>query len=73
MVVIAFHRDHEALAEYSDMLRKYKPGLPILLLTDHGVFVPLGILSPSVESGNPAELIHEIARMLGESTRIREL
>ena len=60
-------------AAYSERLRERIPDLPILLLTDYGVFVPRGTLSPSIETGQPDEMIREIASMIAGSTHIREL
>ena len=60
-------------AAYSERLRERKPNLPILLLTDYGVFVPRGTLSPSVETGDAVEMMREIASMIAGSTHIREL
>ncbi len=74
LVVLTLHRKElEGAAAYSERLRKVKPDLPILLLTDHGVFVPRGTLSPQVETGDPGELMREIASMIAGSAHIREL
>jgi hypothetical protein len=73
LVIVALHGDPENAARYSDHLSRVKPKLPILLLTDAGVFVPPGTLSDSIETGNPAKLIQEIAEMLAGSTHVREL
>lgn len=73
LVIIALHTQPAKAALYSNRLRKAKPRLPILLLTDLGVFAPHGTLSRSVETGNPAELMKEIAAMLAGSTHVREL
>jgi DNA-binding NtrC family response regulator len=73
LVIIALHRQPEAAAIYSDALSKINPQLPILLLTDYGVFVPSGTLSRSMASGSPLELIREVAAMLEGSTHVREL
>jgi hypothetical protein len=37
------------------------------------VYAPKGSLSPSIEAGNPKELMERIAGMLAGSTHIREL
>lgn len=74
LVILTLH--HAALddaAAYSERLRKQKPDLPILLLTDNGVFVPRGTLSPSVETGYPLEFMQEVASMLAGSKRLREI
>lgn len=74
LVIIALHR--EKLAEvtaYSEGLRRAKPTLPILLLTDEGVFVPPGTLSRNINGSSPARLLEEIAAMLASSAHMREL
>jgi hypothetical protein len=63
----------EEAAAYGDRLRKQKPDLPILLLTDIGVFVPHGALNLGLETGYPLELMREVAEMLAGSTHIREI
>jgi AmiR/NasT family two-component response regulator len=74
LVIIALHRSKlDEAAAYSEKLRKRHPRLPILLVTDVGVYVPRGTLSRSVESGFPREFMSEIAKMLAGSTHIREL
>src|SRR6266513_1772031 len=74
LVLIAIHRgDLKAAADYSDRLAKRNPTLPILLLTDAGVFAPKGTLSRTVQAGEPAEWIEEIASMLAGSSHIREI
>ena len=72
-MIVALHGNAEKAAHYSDGLSRAKPRLPILLLTDLGVYVPKGTLSEAMEAGDPAALIHEIASMLAGSTHIREL
>jgi DNA-binding NtrC family response regulator len=73
LVIVALHKDPETTAEYSDQLSRAKPKLPVLLLTDFGVVVPLGSLSSAVEAGYPAELMRKVAAMLAGSEHIREL
>lgn len=73
LVVIALHGNPEKTIEYSDHLSQRAPRLPVLLLTDYGVYVPPGTLSRSLEAGDPAALIGELAAMLSGSTYIREL
>jgi AmiR/NasT family two-component response regulator len=73
LVILALHGDAENATLYSNHLSRTKPRLPVLLLTDVGVFVPPGTLSDSIETGNPAKLIHEIAEMLAGSTHVRDL
>ena len=74
MVLLALHDNklQDAVA-YSERLRKARPDLPILLLTDTGVFVPRGTLSNRIGTGQPFELMEEIAEMLAGSKHIREL
>jgi hypothetical protein len=60
-------------AAYSERLRHVRPSLPILLLTDEGVFVPRGALSPNIKTGDPVALMTEIAELLAGSKHIREL
>jgi len=60
-------------AQYSDRLSRAKPRLPILLLTDSGVYVPPETLSHSMETGDPAALIREVASMLVGNIYVREL
>ncbi len=65
LVLLALHRrDLKQAAEYSDQLTKRKPSVPILLLTDGGVYAPQGTLSRTVETGNPAELIKTVAAIV---------
>ena len=74
LIVLTLHRKKlDDAAAYSERLRKQKVNLPILLLTDHGVFVPRGTLSPSIETGQPEAMIQEIACMIAGSTHVREL
>ena len=73
LILALHHKKLDEAADYSERLRKKKPTLPILLLTDSGVFVPHGALSRSVATGFPEELMVEIADMLAGSSHIREL
>lgn len=73
LVILALHGNPEKAVHYSDSLTRKKPRLPILLLTDLGVYVPKGTLSETMETGDPAALIREVASMLAGSTHIREL
>jgi hypothetical protein len=72
LIVLALDGHPDKAIAYSDQLSRAKP-LPILLLTDFGVYVPPSTLGRSVESGDPAALIREIASMLAGSTHVREL
>ncbi len=73
LIILALHRRSDKALAYSAQLTRAKPRLPILLLTDSGVYVPPGTLSPSVETGDPTALIHQVAAMLEGSTHILEL
>jgi DNA-binding NtrC family response regulator len=73
LIIVTLHHHPEDAAAYSDHLSKADPRLPILLLTDAGVFVPKGTLSQSVGAGSVSELIQKVSAMLVGSTHIREL
>ena len=73
LIVLTLHTDPQAAATYSDRLTKRFPCLPILLLTDVGVYVPKGTLSKSMESGSARELLKNVAEMLAGSPHIREI
>jgi response regulator RpfG family c-di-GMP phosphodiesterase len=65
LVIVALHReDLNDAAAYSERLRQSTPPVPILLLTDVGVFVPRYALSHCIHAGHPVELLAEIAEML---------
>lgn len=73
LMVVALHRQGLAeAAAYSDRVARQRPTLPILLLTDYGVFAPKGTLSRALETGEPALLLRRIAEMLAGSDHIRE-
>jgi CheY-like chemotaxis protein len=72
LIIVALHRDPNIAAAYSDQLSKSDPDLPILLLTDAGVFVPKGTLAQTVGAGSVAQLIQKVSSMLIGSTHIRE-
>ena len=60
------------MLSYSDHISRVNPDLPILLLTDYGVYVPRGTLSESLKAGSPLELTNRVAAMLaGSSTSAR--
>ena len=73
LIIVTLHNHPEDTATYSDHLSKADPKLPILLLTDAGVFVPKGTLSQSMDAGSVSELIQRISSMLVGSTHTREL
>jgi DNA-binding NtrC family response regulator len=72
LIIVTLHRHPEDTAAYSDHLSKTDPRLPILLLTDAGVFVPKGTLSQSVDAGSVSQLIQRVSAMLVGSTHVRE-
>lgn len=73
LIILALHGDVQKAIAYSEQLSKASPPQPILLLTDFGVYVPPGTLSRSIDSGDPAALIKELASMLAGSKYVREL
>ena len=74
MMIVALHRRHlKEAAAYADRVRRAKPDLPILLLTDAGVYAPRGTLGKSVETDGYAALLKSVADMFESSTHIREL
>jgi response regulator RpfG family c-di-GMP phosphodiesterase len=73
IVILALHQLPAKAIEYSDHLHEKTPRLPILLLTDFGVFIPRGTLNKNLEAGNPTLLIKEIAAMLVGSSHVREI
>ena len=73
LVIVALHGNPQKAATYSDDLSRAKRRLPILLLTDSGVYVPKDTLSRNVEAGSPAALMREVVSMLAGSTHVREL
>lgn len=72
LIIVTLHRHPEDTAAYSDHLSMAAPQLPILLLTDAGVFVPKGTLSQSVDAGSVSQLIQRVSAMLVGSTHVRE-
>lgn len=57
LIIVALHRRSEDAAAYTNRVKRKNPTLPILLLTDYGVYVPHGTLSQSIETGDPRALI----------------
>ena len=72
LIIVTLHMHPEDAAAYSDDLARTDPKLPILLLTDAGVFVPEGTVSQSVSAGSATQLIQRVSSMLVGSTHIRE-
>ena len=74
LMIVALRRRHlKEAAEYADRVQRAKPDLPILLLTDAGVYAPKGTLSKSVETDGYAALLKSVAEMFASSSHIREL
>ena len=73
LLIIALHaKKLEDAAAYSERIRKNNPTLPILLLTDYGVYAPRSAKSEKVETGAPDELMEKVASMIAGSTHIRQ-
>jgi CheY-like chemotaxis protein len=73
-LVVVSVADSAAGAEavtYSQRLRAANAALPILALSDNGLYLAKESLIPVVQSGYPSELIAEVGKMLLESTHIR--
>ena len=74
LMILALHRkDLKKSIDYTNRVQRAKPDLPILLLTDAGVYAPKGTLSKSVETDGHAALLASIAEMFDASSHIREL
>jgi hypothetical protein len=73
LVLIALHDDPKLALAYAERLAKHSPELPVLLLSDTDVFVPLETLSPNIAAGNPRMLMEKIATMLAVSNHVRML
>ena len=74
LMIVALRRRHlKEAAAYADRVQRAKPDLPILLLTDAGVYAPKGTLSKSVETDGYAALLKSVADMFESSSHIREL
>jgi DNA-binding NtrC family response regulator len=71
LVIVALRLDPERTTAFSNELASHCPGLPILLLTDHGVFAPAGTLGITLEAGHPIELMSRLASMLAGSSYVR--
>jgi len=70
IVAVKGNADRESLA-YSQRLRAASPKLPILALSDRGIFLPKESLLTVLESGQPLQLIAAVARLLLASTHLR--
>lgn len=74
LILLSLHEEKlKEAAAYSNRLAKHYPTLPILLLTDAGIFAPRGTLSRAMEAETPKEMLEQIAEMLAGSKHIHEL
>jgi hypothetical protein len=74
LLIISLNRSEvDAASAYSDTVIAAMPTLPILLITDFGVFVPRGTLARVMQAGGPKELVSEVSNLLAASMHIREL
>jgi DNA-binding NtrC family response regulator len=71
LVIVALRLQPEETTTYSNQLAGHNPGLPILLLTDHGVFAPVGSLGTMLQAGQPIELMTRLSSMLAGSSYVR--
>lgn len=60
------------MVAYSHRLRADNAALPILALSDNGLYLPPKSLIALMQSGSPLELVAEVGTMLLESTHIRD-
>lgn len=70
LVIVALHAVPDGTGDYTNRLAETYLGLPILLLTDMGVFVPTWVTSRSTDGSYPAALMAEVASMLTHSLYI---
>jgi DNA-binding NtrC family response regulator len=73
LLIVALHKGPKDAAVYADRVAQKTPSLPVLLLTDMGVYVPAGILSRHIGTGDPAALLRQVAVMLTGSDKVKEL
>jgi hypothetical protein len=73
LVIVSIPSESAIAIEYGEDLSREIPSLPVLHLTDWGVFLPRGSLARFLAAGSPITLIREIAAMLTGSTHIREI
>jgi DNA-binding response OmpR family regulator len=71
IVAVTVNEAGRAAIAYSKRLRAASPKLPILALSDNGLFLPKESLIAVLQSGYAIELVAEVARMLLESTHVR--
>jgi DNA-binding NtrC family response regulator len=74
LVIVETDEIKKAVIAYAEPLRGLQPDLPILVLSDLGLFLPKQVLLARFAAGNPSpmEVITKIAAMLLESTHRRE-
>jgi DNA-binding NtrC family response regulator len=74
LVIVETNDMREAVIAYGERLRGHKPELPILVLSDQGLFLPKrALLGHFTEPRtSPLEVITKIATMLLESAHRRE-
>ena len=74
LILLSLHRGRlEDACAYSDRLAKHFPNLPILLVTDAGIFAQRGTLSRSMDGWDAAAMMKEIASMLAGSRHVPEM
>ena len=74
LILLSLHRKGlQHACAYSDNLAEKFPKLPILLVTDAGIFAARGTLSRSMDGWDAAEMMKEIASMLADSPHMREV
>jgi DNA-binding NtrC family response regulator len=71
LVIVALRGDPEMAFEYSNRLARDHVSMPVLLLTDYGVFVSAETLNADIQSGDPERFLRKVADMLAVSMHIR--
>ena len=74
LVIVETDDIKEAVLAYSERLRGTQPQLPILVLSDQGLFLPKEVLLAHFATSfpSPVEVLAKIAAMFLESTHRRE-
>jgi DNA-binding response OmpR family regulator len=62
LIILALRIDADETSSYSNELACHNAGLPILLLTDHGMFALHATVTATMEAGRPMELMSQVAR-----------
>lgn len=73
VVLTLHHKRLQEAAAYGERLSRKNPNLPVLLLTDGGVYAPQPTLSRSLTSGHPLEMLEAVAELLAGSRHIRSV